>query len=142
MNTQPTILSITLKLLFFFVPEILIWIFIKKWKNHFSFRFGKAKGYSNLNPFISTWIAAVVIFVVTLFSQDIFEFLFGKGINSILGLLGNNLGFLTLSLAGFAFLWVYNYLLEKEWDKISWWITIPSVILFLIFVLPVLSSLF
>lgn len=122
------LISITLKLLFFFVPEVLTWILIVKRGNRWSFRFGRVQGHPNLRPFARTWVVAIVIFIITLFSQDIFEFVMRTTIHDWLVGFGSRLGYFTLSLASFGFLWIYNYFLEKRWDKISW-VTITIIIL-------------
>ena len=120
MAASGLLLGITLKLLYFFVPESLVWILVKKVNNRFKFRFKRAEGHRHLKPFAKTWIVAVVIFFITLLSRDIFEFFMGQRIHDWLAGFGGKLGLITVCLAGFDFLWVYNYLLEKRWDKISW----------------------
>ena len=127
------LVNITAKLLYFFVPELLIWIFILKKGNRFSFRFSSIEGHSQLKPFAKTWIVAIVILFITIFSQDIFEFFIGQTIHNLLIGLGFRLILITLALTGFSFLWVYNYLLEKRMDKISWSIIVITIILGIIF---------
>lgn len=114
------LMSITLKLLYFFVPEALTWALIDKKGNRFSFRFSRVKGHPQLRPFAKTWVIAVIILFITLFSQDVFEWIMGQKIHDLVAAFGVKLFYLTVSLGVFSFLWVYNYLLEKRWDKTSW----------------------
>ena len=118
------LVNITLKAIYFFIPEVLVWVFIEKHSNKFKFRFRKKNG--NLKPFAKTSLVALLIFAITFFSQDIFSFLFGKSLKSWLLSFGNSLTFIALALFAFSFLWIYNYLLEKKWDKISWILLVIS----------------
>lgn len=134
-------INVTLKLLYFFIPELLIWIFIQKQNNIFKFRFGgHIEGNRRMKFIAKTWLVAAVIFFITLFSPDIFSWIFGKKIEEILiGFSQFNVILLTISLAGFAFLWIYNYLLEKKWDKVSWIVLLITLVPFAIFLYLMLS---
>ncbi|MEK6963835.1 MAG: hypothetical protein AABX70_05380 [Nanoarchaeota archaeon] len=125
--TYEPLIYITDKLLQFTFPEILLWILIRKQGNHFTFRLYRKK---------STWLTCFVAFLVLLvgmFGQDFFEALFQTEINQLLAPLNGQLVFLTASLFLFSFLFVYNYLLERKWDEISWGVS--AVIGILVFIL-------
>jgi hypothetical protein len=127
------IINITTKLFYFFVPEVLTWVLLDKKGNRFSFRFKRVEGHPQLRPFAKTWIVAITIILITLFSGDLFVMIFGTKINDYLLSFGSKVGLLTVALFGFTFLWTYNYLLEKKWDKISWGVS--AIIIILIFLL-------
>ena len=132
MPFQDFIIDITIKLVHFFIPEALAWIFIEKHNNRFKFRFSSVAGHSNLKPFAKTWLVALVILFIAVFSGDIFSLIMDQSIMEWLSSFGSQLWLLSLALMGFTFLWIYNYILEKKWDKISWSVLLLTVILTII----------
>jgi hypothetical protein len=69
--------GITQRLMGFFIPELLFFIFVEKSGNRFKFRFSNIEGYPNLKPFAKTWVVGVVAVIIYVFSTPIFEFFFG-----------------------------------------------------------------
>jgi len=114
------LLNVAEKLMYLFIPELLMWILISKHGSSFKFRFRSVSNYPNLKPFVNTWTVAVVVLLLTIFSQDLFALIFGKTLISWLENMGPNLIWFTIFLGAFDFLGIYNYVLEKKWDKVSW----------------------
>ncbi len=125
--TYEALLYLNDKFMQFFLPEVLLWLLIKKQGNHFSLRFYRKKS-TGLTCFV-----AFLVLLVGMFGQDLFEALFQTEINQLLTPLNGQLVFLTVSLFLFSFLFVYNYLLERKWDEISWGVS--AVIGILLFIL-------
>ena len=120
---MPEILvNTTIKLVYVFIPEVLVWLLFKKEDNTFRLRLNRAGRHGRLETYAytKTWVVAIIIFLITLFSQDIFESFMEQKLHEWLEGFGNGLIFLITSLIGFDFLIIYNYLLEKKLDKISW----------------------
>lgn len=129
MAVPELLIRITLKLMYFLIPEFLVLLLIAKKGNQFSFRFGRNKSFAGSG----LWIIAVVILIVAVFSQDIFEAIFGSTLHKWLAGFGIKMICLTISLAGLSFLWAYNYLMERYWDVISWIVSLLSALLLVLF---------
>lgn len=125
--TYEPLIYITDKLLQFFAPEVLAWTLIRKHGNHFTFRFYRKRST------MLTCIVTIVVLLIGVFGQDLFELLFQTRFNELITPLNHQLWLLTASLFFFSFLFVYNYLLERKWDEISWGVS--CVICVLLFIL-------
>ena len=128
-----TIAGITQQLISFFIPELLLLFFVEKSGNRLKFRFSSIEGYPGLKPFANTWTVGIVAFVIYLFSQPIFELLFGTAINNWL-INQNLLRLLALlvALSGFTLTFLVNYLFEKKPDKNT--VILGIIILFAFFI--------
>lgn len=116
------LVNTTIKLVYVFIPEVLVWLLFKKEDNTFRLRLNRTGKHGRLETYTytKTWVVAIIIFLITLFSQDIFETLMEQQLHEWLEGFGNSLTFLIASLISFDFLIIYNYLLEKRFDKVSW----------------------
>ena len=129
------IASVTEKFIWFFVPEILTWVFIEKSGNRFKFRFGGIEGHPNLKPFANTWTVGFSILIITFLTPDIFQLIFGQTIHSYLLSVGWKIIFLLIALFSFSMLWIVNYLLEKNLDRNSYIFIAISIISILLYFL-------
>ncbi len=128
-----TILYLTDKLLQFVLPEICIWILIAKKRNQFNFRFPTPKN-SLLKFMTKPWFIAILFLLIGVFGGDVFEWIYGQETQTYLAAMGASVGFLSAILTLFSFLFVYNYLLERKWDEISWGVSVViGILAFILF---------
>ena len=112
----------TIRLLHLVIPEAVAWAFVKKQGNGFTLRHLRVEGHPNLRPIVNTFSIAIVLILIALFSVSIVELIIGIQLREWMLSLGWKLPALTLAMLSFVVLGVYNYMLEKKWDKISWYI--------------------
>ncbi|HLD04949.1 MAG TPA: hypothetical protein VJG90_04495 [Candidatus Nanoarchaeia archaeon] len=127
-----TLLYLTDQLLQFVIPEIFIWILIAKKRNQFSFRFPTPKN-SILKTLTKPWFIAILFLLIGVLGGEVFEWVYGQETQTYLATMGAGVWLLSAVLALFSFLFVYNYLLERKWDAISWGVS--AVIGILVFIL-------
>ena len=140
MTLVDVIVNLTEKLFYVVVPEILFLLFIEKHGSRFKLRFGnKIEGHPNLKPFVNTYTVAIVFILIAIFAGDIISAMLGQKLAVWLTSLGGKLSLLTLPMLGTVFLGVYNYILEKKWDNISWGVAVGTVLCFAIFLSIVFS---
>ena len=138
----PLLIYLTPKLVYLLVPELLFWILLSKRGNNYVFRFKRATGYPNLTPYIKTWQVVVVLILFALFGQSFSEWIIGNAVNDLILGLGDKLLYFTIFLIACTFLFFYNYIFGKKWDKLSWAaMTVIIVCLFYLGALQFLTNL-
>ena len=136
-----TITTIIQQLIYFFIPQILFLIFVKRErvgsKDKYKFRLRRVKNHLHLIPFAKTWVVGIIAFFIYIFSVPIFDRLLGTSIRYFL----ISLGLLKL-LPLIAFMMLFNlllivyYIFGKKIDKTAGILISIMIISFFIFLVP------
>lgn len=124
------------RLMEFFIPEIVFWVFVERYETGFKFRFSKIADYPGLKPFANQWTVGIVALLIYLLSEPIFELLLGTTVRYWLISLGFlRLVLLTISLGLFNLIYIVNYIFGKGLDVNTAIFGGISIICFLLFLL-------
>ena len=115
------LVQLTEKLIWFFLPEVLILAFLEKKGSKMSFRFSGISSLPFLGWLSNPWIVIAGMLGIGLFTSEIFEAIYGLSLDAFL----NNLGFKIIYVFGFlisfSMLWGNFYFLERrKFDTVSY----------------------
>ncbi|MFZ3077087.1 MAG: hypothetical protein WA139_01400 [Candidatus Aenigmatarchaeota archaeon] len=117
----------------FLIGEVIEWFLLVNDGAGWHFRFGHAEGYSKLNPVISTFKVALILFVIILF---ITPFLLPQIWNTLVVNLVKSTEYWFLLAIGsitFTFLWIWHHIVGKDWNWKQYVLLIITIISLVIY---------
>jgi len=122
-----TLLAFTSKAFVFLIAEFLEWSILVHDKAGWHFRFGSADDYPNLRPLISTFKAAVVLFILGLIISPFILSDLDKYLTVLIGSSKDWWLLFALSVS-FSFLWLWHHIAGKDWNTPQHLLAVLSVV--------------
>lgn len=126
------LLQITGACFLFLLSEIVEVLVIVKDEGGWKWRFGEAEGFPQLNPYVSTWIIAVAVFVIVILIPTIVGFLYWDQFLSWIASFAY-WGLLLLVSVGVSYLWLWHHVIGKDWDVTQYAILAGSILVAVLF---------
>jgi hypothetical protein len=123
------LVNTTIFFLFMAIPELVTVLLLKKEDDRLRFRWDR-RWWSYRVIRRRTWVLALAAFILIISFQVILDTLFRGYMTCIFEGYGWPLVFLTAALFMINYLVIYNYLLERSWDRISYNVSYLIIALF------------
>jgi len=130
-DASNTLLVFTSKAFVFVIAELIEWLILIHDEAGWHFRFRSPEGYPNLRPLISTFKAAVILFLIVLVvSPFVLTEIWNQYVLSMIA--SSNYWILLFGLSvSFTFLWFWHHIAGKDWNNEQYLLAGVSILFFL-----------